>query len=242
MSSLMRHFHYPNRSLAVAGEAMAATSHPLATLTAIETLKSGGNAVDAAVAAAALLAVVEPAMTGIGGDCFVLYAPKAGLPVAYNGSGRTPKAAELAWYRDRDFTEIPIRSPHSVTVPGAIDAWFRLVQDHGTKDVAELFLPAIRAAEQGVRIEPRVAFDWRSARRSCGAIPRAARFTCSRASPRASATCTVSRSWPRLSGGSHGADRKRSTKARSRRIWSPSCASSAGFTPRKTSRPRRAST
>ncbi len=156
----MRHFHYPNRSLAVAGEAMAATSHPLATLTAIETLKSGGNAVDAAVAAAALLAVVEPAMTGIGGDCFVLYAPKAGLPVAYNGSGRTPKAAELAWYRDRDFTEIPIRSPHSVTVPGAIDAWFRLVQDHGTKDVAELFLPAIRAAEQGVRIEPRVAFDW----------------------------------------------------------------------------------
>src|SRR5215813_4091101 len=157
---LMRHFHYPNRSLAVAGEAMAATSHPLATLTAIETLKAGGNAVDAAIAAAALLAVVEPAMTGVGGDCFVLYAPKAGLPIAYNGSGRSPKAAELGWYRDRKFPDIPIESPHSVTIPGAIEAWFRLQRDHGRKEMAELLQPAIRAAEAGVRIEPRVAFDW----------------------------------------------------------------------------------
>ena len=155
----MRHFHYPNRSLAVAGEAMAATSHPLATLTAIETLKAGGNAVDAAIAAAALLAVVEPAMTGIGGDCFVLYAPKAGPPIAHNGSGRSPKAAELGWYRDRNFSELPIESPHSVTVPGAIEAWFRLQRDHGTKEMAELLQPAIRASEAGVRIEPRVAFD-----------------------------------------------------------------------------------
>jgi len=156
----MRHFHYPNRSLAVAGEAMAATSHPLATLTAIETLKAGGNAVDAAIAAAAVLAVVEPAMTGIGGDCLVLYAPKAGAPIAYNGSGRAPKAAELGWYRDRKFSEIPIESPHSVTVPGAIEAWFRLQRDHGTKEMAALLRPAIRAAEAGVHIEPRVAFDW----------------------------------------------------------------------------------
>jgi gamma-glutamyltranspeptidase/glutathione hydrolase len=160
MGSLMRHFHYPNRSLAVAGEAMAATSHPLATLTAVETLKSGGNAVDAAIAAAAVLAVVEPAMTGIGGDCFAIYAPKAGLPTAYNGSGRAPKAAELAWYRDRNFSVIPIESPHSVTVPGAIEAWFRVQRDHGSKEMAELLQPAIRAAEIGVRIEPRVAFDW----------------------------------------------------------------------------------
>jgi len=160
MGSLMRHFHYPNRSLAVAGEAMAATSHPLATLTAIETLKAGGNAVDAAIAAAAVLAVVEPAMTSIGGDCFALYAPNAGRPLAYNGSGRAPKAAELGWYRDRNFSEIPIESPHSVTVPGAIEAWFRLLRDHGTKDMAELLQPAIRAAETGVHIEPRVAFDW----------------------------------------------------------------------------------
>lgn len=156
----MRHFHYPNRSLAVAGEAMAATSHPLATLTAIETLKAGGNAVDAAIAAAALLAVVEPAMTGIGGDCFVLYAPKAGVPIAYNGSGRSPKAAALSWYTDRKFGEIPIESPHSVTVPGAVEAWFRLQRDHGRMEMTALLQPAIRAAQDGVRIEQRVAFDW----------------------------------------------------------------------------------
>src|SRR4029077_16873747 len=106
------------------------------------------------------LAVVEPAMTGIGGDCFAIYAPKAGVPIAYNGSGRAPRAAELGWYRDRSFSEIPIESPHSVTVPGAIEAWFRLQRDHGRKEMAELLQPAIRAAEAGVRIEPRVAFDW----------------------------------------------------------------------------------
>jgi len=156
----MRHFHYPNRSLAVAGEAMAATSHPLATLTALDVLRAGGNAVDAAIAAAALLCVAEPAMTGIGGDCFVLYAPKAGLPIAYNGSGCAPKAAELGWYRDHGFSEIPIESPHSVTVPGAVEAWFRLLGDHGTKDMAELLRPAIRAAQEGIRVTPRVAFDW----------------------------------------------------------------------------------
>jgi len=156
----MRDFHHPNRSLAVAGEAMAATSHPAATLTAIEVLKGGGNAVDAAIAAAAVLCVAEPHMTGIGGDCFVLYAPEAGLPVAYNGSGRTPKAAELAWYRERDFEEIPIESAHAVTVPGAVEAWFRLNHDHGSKAMAELLQPAIQAAEAGLRLTPRVAYDW----------------------------------------------------------------------------------
>jgi gamma-glutamyltranspeptidase/glutathione hydrolase len=156
----MRNFHHPNRSMAVAGEAMAATSHPAATLTAVEVLRGGGNAVDAAIAAAAVLCVAEPQMTGIGGDCFVLYAPKGGLPIAYNGSGRTPKAAELGWYRDRGFTEIPIESPHSATVPGAVEAWFRLHGDHGSKDMAELLQPAIRAAEAGLRVTPRVAYDW----------------------------------------------------------------------------------
>jgi len=156
----MRDFHRPNRSLAVAGEAMVATSHPQATLAALDVLRSGGNAVDAAIAAVALLGVIEPAMTGIGGDCFVLYAPKAGLPIAYNGSGRAPKAATLDWYRERKFTELPIETPHSVTVPGAVEAWFRLSRDHGTREMAELLLPAIRAAEDGMLPTPRVAFDW----------------------------------------------------------------------------------
>ena len=156
----MRDFHRPNRSLAVAGEAMVATSHPQATLAALDVLRSGGNAVDAAITAVALLGVVEPAMTGIGGDCFVLYAPKAGLPIAYNGSGRSPKAATLDWYRERKFTELPIETPHSVTVPGAVEAWYRLSKDHGRREMAELLQPAIRAAEEGTLPTPRVAFDW----------------------------------------------------------------------------------
>src|ERR1700722_5778170 len=94
----MRHFQRPSRPAAVSNQAMAATSHPLATATAIDVLRDGGNAVDAAIAAAAVLCLAEPHMTGIGGDCFVLYLPKGAPPLALNGSGRAPAAATLDWY------------------------------------------------------------------------------------------------------------------------------------------------
>jgi gamma-glutamyltranspeptidase/glutathione hydrolase len=155
----MRDFQSPGRSAALGGEAMVATSHPMATLTAVEVLRGGGNAVDAAVAANAVLCLGEPHMTGIGGDCFVLYSPKGGLPVALNGSGRTPANASLDWYRERDFGNIPIESPHAVTVPGSVDAWCRLHADYGTKDLAALLAPAIRLAEEGCVLTPRVAMD-----------------------------------------------------------------------------------
>jgi gamma-glutamyltranspeptidase/glutathione hydrolase len=151
----------PGRSVAVAEHGMAATSHPAATLAALDMLRSGGNAVDAALTAVAMQCVVDPHMTGIGGDCFCLYAPRGGKPIAFNGSGRSPAAAHLDWYLEQGFTAIPDLSPHCVTVPGAVDAWCSLARSYGTRALDEVLAPAIRAAEQGFRVTPRVSRDWR---------------------------------------------------------------------------------
>jgi gamma-glutamyltranspeptidase / glutathione hydrolase len=160
----MRDFHLPGRSPIRVCEAAAATSHPLATLAAIEVLRDGGNAIDAAVAAAAVLCVVEPQSTGIGGDGFLLYVPGGGADViAYNGSGRAPKAANAEWYFERGFTGIPETGPHCVTIPGVVDCWDRIVADHGSRELGALLQPAIRYAEEGYVVADRVARDWRRA-------------------------------------------------------------------------------
>jgi gamma-glutamyltranspeptidase / glutathione hydrolase len=155
----LRDFELPGRSPAMAMNGMAATHNPHATRTAIEVLTSGGTAIDAAVAAAAVLAVVEPQQTGIGGDCFVIMARNGTDDiVAYNGSGRTPRAMPPDFASAAGALED--LSPHAVTVPGAIDAWTRLVADHGRKEMAELLAPAIAFARDGFPVHPRVAHDW----------------------------------------------------------------------------------
>ena len=158
----MRDFELPGRSPVHGMNGMAATSHPLATLAAVNVLQDGGNAIDAAVAACAVQCVVEPQSTGIGGDCFVLYAPAGGEVIAYNGSGRAPAAATPEWFADNGITEIGVTSPHAVTVPGSIDAWARLVEDHGTMDIGALLRPAITHARDGFPVSSRVAWDWLS--------------------------------------------------------------------------------
>jgi gamma-glutamyltranspeptidase/glutathione hydrolase len=159
----MRNFHLAGRSTVHAQNAMVATSHPLAALTAIEVMRSGGTAADAAVAACALLGVIEPQSTGIGGDCFALLQPKGeGKIVAYNGSGRAPKAATPEWYIDRGMRAIPLTSAHAVSIPGAVDAWSTILRDHGKLGLDTLLQPAIKAAEEGYVVTPRTAFDWKN--------------------------------------------------------------------------------
>ncbi|TSE03084.1 gamma-glutamyltransferase [Mesorhizobium intechi] len=157
----MRNFEKPTRSVAVSRHAMAATSHPSATLTALQIMELGGNAMDAAIAACAVQCVVEPGSTGIGGDCFALYAANGSdTIIAYNGSGRTPSALTADWFNERGLTEVPRQSPSAVTVPGAIDAWTRLHADHGKIPFADVLAPAIRFAEEGYAVTPRVHRDW----------------------------------------------------------------------------------
>lgn len=157
---MTRDFEKAGRSLAFGRHAMAATSHVASTQTAIDIMKAGGNAMDAAVAACAVQCVVEAGSTGIGGDCFALFWPKgAEKPLAYNGSGRSPAAAELSWYLQNNIRAIERQTPHAVTVPGAIEAWATLVRNHGQMPLHEIFAPAVAMARNGYLLTERVAFD-----------------------------------------------------------------------------------
>ncbi|MDB5416386.1 MAG: gamma-glutamyltransferase [Rubritepida sp.] len=172
----MRDFHAPGRSPVIATRGMAATSMPAATLTAIEILKSGGNALDAAIAAVAVLGVIEPQSTGIGGDCFCLYAPAGtGKVIAMNGSGRAPMASTPEALRSLGVNQLIDTSAHVVTVPGAVSAWEALNAAHGRKGLDALLQPAIRFAEEGFPVAPRVAADWADARGKLAANEAAAR-------------------------------------------------------------------
>ncbi|MBV9262415.1 MAG: gamma-glutamyltransferase, partial [Pseudolabrys sp.] len=154
-----RDFQLPGRSPVIACEGMAATSHPLATLAALDVLRGGGNAADAAVTACAVLCVVEPHMTGIGGDCFAMLA-KPGQPAwGYNGSGRAAAAASTEKLLAQGIKEIGT-SIHAVTVPGTVDAWGAVLDAHGTFGLDRALAPAIRYAEGGFPVASRVAYDW----------------------------------------------------------------------------------
>src|SRR5512143_3399010 len=138
------------RSVVMANHGLVATSQPLAAQAGLRMLMQGGNAVDAAVATAAVLNVVEPMSTGIGGDLFALtYSAQTDQLTALNGSGRAPWAISIDAVKRLGETEMPERGPLSITVPGTVDGWVTLLARHGTMPLSEVLKPAIEYAEHG---------------------------------------------------------------------------------------------
>jgi gamma-glutamyltranspeptidase / glutathione hydrolase len=151
------------RSAVRAFNGMVSTSQPLASAAGVRILQQGGNAIDAAVAAAAMLTVVEPMMVAAGGDLFALVwdAKKKELK-GLNASGRAPQAASIEEYKKRGMNEIPKNGIFTVTVPGAVDGWARLLERYGTMKLAQVLAPAIEYAERGFPVTDVIAADWQS--------------------------------------------------------------------------------
>ena len=149
------------RSAVLARNGMVAASQPLAAQTGLRVLQRGGNAIDAAVATAAALAVVEPMMTGPGGDMFALaYLAREDRLVGLNGSGFSPQKVDLDFFSSRGLEQIPIHGPFSVSVPGAVDGWATLLDRYGAMSLAEVLEAPIEYAEKGFPVSEIIAANW----------------------------------------------------------------------------------
>ncbi len=152
---------FATRSEVFAPHVMAATSHPLATQIALDVMREGGSAVDAAIAANAALGLMEPTGNGVGGDLFaIVWDPKTQKLHGYDGSGRSPTSLTLAEFQRRGLTDIPAHGPLPVTVPGAVDGWFALHGRFGTRTMAQNLAPAIRYARDGHPVHEVIAYYW----------------------------------------------------------------------------------
>lgn len=151
----------PGRSIVRSQYGMVSSSQPLASQVGLEILKRGGNAVDAAIAMAAMLNVTEPMMTGIGGDAFALvYLAKTGEVKGLNASGRAPRALNLDYFRKKGITTMPTSGMEAITAPGAFDGWVTLLNRYGTMKLTDLLAPAIEYAENGFPVMEKTAIDW----------------------------------------------------------------------------------
>ena len=154
---------------------MVATSQPLAVEAGLDVLMRGGNAFDAAVTTAAMLNVVEPMSTGIGGDCFaLLYLADTGEIKALNGSGRAPQGLDLSVFQERGLNQMPITGMLPVTIPGTVDGWATLLDAHGSLTLGEALAPAIHSAEQGFAVTNGIAAAWAGLAPRLRATPEAA--------------------------------------------------------------------
>jgi gamma-glutamyltranspeptidase/glutathione hydrolase len=163
---------HASRSEVIAPHAMAATSQPLATQVALDILKAGGSAVDAAIAANATLGLMEPTGNGIGGDLFAIVwdAEKKEL-VGLNASGRAPKAMTLEYFQEHGIDKIPPFGPLPVSVPGAVDGWFQLHSRYGRLDMKEILAPAIAYAREGFPVSEVIAQYFQSNKARIGHFP-----------------------------------------------------------------------
>jgi gamma-glutamyltranspeptidase/glutathione hydrolase len=177
MEHAMKPLSFPSRRSAVlARHGMVATSQPLAAMAGLQMLMNGGNAADAAVTTAAMLNVVEPMSTGIGGDCFALiFEASTGQVTALNASGRAPAAFGLEEAQRRGLKEMPFLGPLPVTVPGAASGWQALLQRFGTMTLAQCLAPAIATAEEGFPVSERISAGWHRSAEKLRRDPEAAR-------------------------------------------------------------------
>jgi gamma-glutamyltranspeptidase/glutathione hydrolase len=160
----------------MARNGIIATSQPLASAAGLRVLQNGGNAIDAAVAAAAVLSVVEPTMNGIGGDLFaIVYDAKTKKLTALNASGRAGAAATPAYFAEHKLESIPYRGPLSVSVPGVVDGWSELLAKHGTTTMAQALAPAIAYARDGYGVAEVLAHQWSEVESTLARDPEAAR-------------------------------------------------------------------
>jgi len=153
---------FATRSAVMAPNAMAATSHPLATQIALDMMRNGGNAIDAAIAANAALGLMEPTGNGIGGDLFAIVWD-AGTKKLYglNASGRSPRSLSRKWFEEQGITKIPPYGPLPVSVPGAVDGWFELHGRFGKLPMTDILKPTIEYARSGHPVHETIAYYWK---------------------------------------------------------------------------------
>ncbi|MCX8107951.1 MAG: gamma-glutamyltransferase, partial [Verrucomicrobiae bacterium] len=164
------------RSMIISKYGIVAAEHPLAAQAGATVLAEGGTAVDAAVAANAVMGVVAPMMCGVGGDLFaIVYEARRDRVHGINASGWAPAGLTVAFLGQRGYTNMPTSGIHSVTVPGAVDGWAKLISRFGRKPLGRLLAPAIHLAEEGFPVSELVAEYWAAAERLLQSYPNTAR-------------------------------------------------------------------
>jgi gamma-glutamyltranspeptidase/glutathione hydrolase len=152
---------FATRSEVIAREAMAATSQPLATQVALQIMRDGGSAVDAAIAANACLGLMEPTGCGIGGDLFAIVWDSGGKKLhGLNASGRSPRSLEVSEFHERNLMFVPAYGPLPITVPGCVDGWFELHDRFGKLPMNQVLAPAVRYAREGFPVSELIAHYW----------------------------------------------------------------------------------